>query len=199
VIARISIDGYTSARSVDVYVPRNPKVRQVRDALIAAGELPNVPNLRFFTVANSVLQRKIKDIETPLKLREELRVDIVPDGQINDDSSLVVVHEADLKGYSFTPISSPFWFPLKQSETGGELTARLREVMHASQARFGDVRLFLAGNAEPSLNEAIVIEPQNPVSDVITTLAADELFLYVVHVPPEGPTVVSNAAVKIYN
>jgi ubiquitin C-terminal hydrolase len=200
VSVKISLDGYVVAKTVDVFVPRNPRVKQVRDALFAAGELPG-GNVRFFTVANSVFQRVITELDSVLKLREELRVDVVTDEQANagKDGRLVVVQEAELKGYSFVPIGGPFWWALAMSETAREVAEKIRRCLRISDVAFGDVRLFLARTAEPAANEGIALEPEENVGAAITRMAADDVFLYLTHVVQGGPVLQSNRPVRIYN
>jgi hypothetical protein len=186
------------------FVAARASFGEIREALVAAGEIPDVPNLRFWTTWGSEFYRAIAEMDAEWSMYETIRIDAVPESQegLPEGSELVVVHlMVDSLSRPFT--GRPFYFVFNWDESVEELRMRLQAAQGASDAEFEKMKAAISSQAKPSEIERIELTGSESVRTVV---AADgdveitdvKLFLLV---PParRSPIVRREEAVKIYN
>jgi hypothetical protein len=179
----------------------------IRQALVAAGDIPDLPNLRFWTTWASEFYREIETMASTWCSYEKIRIDLVPDSQLDlmDESELVVVHlMVDAPGGQVA--GEPFYFVFDWEESVAELRRRLQAVQGASDEEFEKITLAVSSEDHPTQAERIELTGEESVrvvveSDPSVEITDVKLFLLVPHVPTRRAVRVAyrEEAVKIYN
>jgi ubiquitin carboxyl-terminal hydrolase 7 len=178
----------------------------IRQALVADSQLPDVPNLRFWTTSSSEFHREITTMETEWSSYETIRIDVVPEEQQNlsEGTQLVVVHLM-LDSYTPTLAGLPFYFVFAWDESVADLRARLQAAQGASDADFEQVTVVVSSNDRPRERDRIELTGKDSVRAVIVADAyveITEVKLFLVVPPARRATPIfahREEALKIYN
>jgi hypothetical protein len=200
----VSEDAFSIAKTIKLFMPHMSSVGQIRDRLVELGFIPDVPNLRFFSVSGHYIYRIFRDLESDsLCSSEILRVDVVPDDQLRLQENCKLVETVFLNhGTILTAVGSPFFFALKMDETCEDLSERMKNGLKLKDGEFRRLTLMISQEDRPfALSSGVIVKGTATVQELLEgakPLAITDPHLFVVgratqksHIPDES--------VKIYN
>jgi hypothetical protein len=155
-----------SPRQIRRFLPPAPTFREIRDRLVAAGDLPDVPDLRFWTTSPSQLYREITDWATHLQRYETVRVDIVPEEEreLGPSETLSVVGIVDL---AYVIVLPPFHFVIKADEAGDDVVVRLLQKIGIDADDSKKVSVVVSTKKNPLAADVVPVEGTKTLAELL--------------------------------
>jgi hypothetical protein len=194
-----SEDGYTTTRSMRIFIERTQKIGAIRQMLIKQGFIPDNPDLRFCTVWSSTIEKIVVDFQDTLASYQQIRIDVPPPDQKEPEALVVPVALAINETYlRFTGM--PFFFALRKQETVKELGERIKTALKIGEEEFKKVQLMISRDARPTyLTSGTLLKGDKTIGEIIAPFGDTKLKLFVLHPPAAGKSRYHDQSLKIYN
>jgi hypothetical protein len=199
-----SEDAVFITKTTKLFMPHVSLIRQIRDRLVERDFIPDIPNLRFFSVLVHYIYRVFEDLENDsLWLSETLRIDIVPDDQLQLLENCKLVETMFLnQGTILTAVGSPFFFTLRLDETCEELNERMKNGLKLKDDEFKRLTLMISQEDRPfGMSSGVIVKGTWTVQELLDgekPLEITDPHLFVVGRPTQT-SYFRDESVKIYN
>jgi hypothetical protein len=162
----VSRTGGCPTKRLRKFLKSGTTFQEIRDRLVSENELPDVPNLRVWTTAQSSSPKIVADLATRWEWWETLRFDIVPEEQqqLEASESLVIVN---IVNRQYLPVSDPFWCVLRPNEPADALCGRVQTALGLDDNAFKNVTLGVSGKKNPVKAEVIALKGTLTVQELI--------------------------------
>ncbi|KAK8885556.1 hypothetical protein M9Y10_041006 [Tritrichomonas musculus] len=175
--AKLSIDGYSYVKRVDVIVPKTAKGFEIvdailekidlnefnidKDSLLDNGNTGKYKNIRLMSLRGSKIVKIMSLSATAGAYYKEYRLDIIPENQRNlSDDEMVILLSTSLVKSNHTPLvyGIPFFMKLKKDSTVEQLKLILKDKLQIDEKEFPRLKLFTGG-------DYITLSPKNEITN----------------------------------
>ena len=160
----LSTDGYTIARMFHFRVSKNVNIGEIKNSLLAAGELDEGVEYRFIEEWKNKIYRVFAESDVLYQSNSPLRIDIVPEDQreVGCDDVLAKCGFAHPGDFYLDCFGSPFMLKVKCGETLKQLRERVKMNLKMDDEEFGKF-VFMVGNTYGTMSDLVALESDDEV------------------------------------
>jgi ubiquitin C-terminal hydrolase len=198
-----SADAVHVQRSIRIFTTPGEVIADIRARLVDSDFIPDVPNLRFWTVSGHAVQRLFMNFtRDTLHNAARLRIDLVPSSQesLLPGRRLVEV-DFRINDIYLVPTGNPFYFVIALDESGDDLRARLHDCLTIDEVQWKSTAVLIAHTPNPAtLRTGAIVKGHQSLREIIALNRIDfsDLYLFVVEQSKKAGRG-CDRSVKLYN